>query len=53
MRAIGAIQALEAALKRPVLTANQVLLWDALRRLGRVELVREYGSVFSSRGLAN
>ena len=52
MRAIGAIRALEASLGRPVLTANQVLLWDALRRLDKVEPVRRYGSIFTSLGPA-
>jgi maleate isomerase len=33
LRAIGAIQALEESLRRPVLTANQVVLWAALGRL--------------------
>ncbi|MFD9519133.1 maleate cis-trans isomerase [Streptomyces sp. NPDC059979] len=34
LRAVGAIGALEATLGRPVLTANQVLLWAALRAAG-------------------
>jgi maleate isomerase len=33
-RAVGTIPALEADLRRPVLTANQVLLWGALRAAG-------------------
>src|SRR5262245_9030968 len=35
MRAVGAIQALETRLGRPVLTANQVLLWESLRRVDK------------------
>ena len=31
LRAIGAIDALERALSRPVMTANQAVLWAALR----------------------
>lgn len=46
MRSAGAIAALEAALGRPVITANQVLLWDGLRRIGNAGLVRGYGSIF-------
>jgi maleate isomerase len=46
MRSAGAIEALEERLKRPVIAANQVLLWDALRRIGSAGLVRGYGSIF-------
>lgn len=46
LRAIGAIQRLERKLRRPVLTANQVLLWQALRRLGVAERVARYGRVY-------
>ncbi len=46
LRAIGAILALEEALTRPVLTANQVLFWHALR-LARVdEPIVCYGQIF-------
>jgi maleate isomerase len=47
MRAVGAVRALEAQLGRPVLTANQVLLWEALQRFGRTETVSHYGSIFT------
>jgi maleate isomerase len=50
MRAIGAVRALEARLRRPVLTANQVLLCEALRRLGRADSVTRYGRIFSLDG---
>ncbi|MFL5563205.1 MAG: maleate cis-trans isomerase [Gemmatimonadaceae bacterium] len=50
MRAVGAVRALEARLGRPVLTANQVLLWEALRRSGRPAPIARYGSIFTSRG---
>ncbi len=40
MRAVGTIQALEEDLGRPVLTANQVAFWQALRLAGaRVQMV--------------
>lgn len=46
LRAIGAIRALEATLARPVLSANQVLFWHALR-LARVdEPIVRYGRIF-------
>lgn len=34
IRAIGIVAELEAALERPVITSNQVVIWDALRRIG-------------------
>lgn len=46
MRVVGAIEALEQRLGRPVLTANQVLLWSALRLVGHTRLVRRYGRIF-------
>ena len=49
MRAVGAIKALEARLRKPVLSANQVLLWDALRSVGQAGKVTNYGSIFTSR----
>jgi maleate cis-trans isomerase len=45
-RAIGAIAALEEDLGRPVLTANQVALWYALRQAGVREAVNGYSRVF-------
>lgn len=47
MRAVGAIEALEQRLGRPVLTANQVLLWAALRLAAQTRLVRGYGRIFN------
>jgi len=46
LRAIGVISALEKDLGRPVLTANQVALWYALRQAGVPATVNGYGSVF-------
>jgi maleate isomerase len=45
-RAIGAISALEQDLGRPVLTANQVSFWYALRQAGVRDAVKGYGRVF-------
>jgi maleate isomerase len=46
MRVAGAIEALEAQLDKPVISANQVLLWEALRRIGQTGRVQGYGSIF-------
>jgi maleate isomerase len=46
LRAVGTIAALEADLRRPVLTANQVLLWSALRAAGASLRVDHYGRIF-------
>lgn len=50
LRAVGAISALEARLRIPVLSANQVTLCEALRGIGRAESVTSYGSIFAKRG---
>jgi maleate isomerase len=48
LRAVGVIAALEADLGRPVITANQALLWAALRAAGAdASSVRGYGRLFS------
>ena len=46
VRAIGVIAALEDDLRRPVLTANQVSLWYALRVAGAEVSVDDYGQLF-------
>jgi maleate isomerase len=46
-RAAGAIAGLEDLLDRPVLTANQVLLWDLLRRADDAYQVTGYGRLFA------
>lgn len=46
-RAIGAIQALEEDLRRPVLTANQVAFWHALCLAGVCAPVEGYGQIFT------
>ena len=45
-RAIGIIKALEDALGRPVLTANQVAFWSALRLARRQTPIVNYGRIF-------
>ena len=47
LRAVGAIQALEQFLGRPVLTANQVVFWHALRVSGADDPVDGYGRIFA------
>lgn len=47
-RAVGAIAALEERLELPVVTANQALLWAALRAAGAdTDLVTSYGQLFT------
>jgi maleate isomerase len=46
IRAIGVIAALEEDLRRPILTANQVSLWHALRVAGAEVRVDGYGQLF-------
>ena len=49
-RAVGVIEALETDLGRPVLTANQMLLWAALAAAGaNPATVQGYGRIFSTR----
>lgn len=48
-RAVGTIAALEEHLHRPVVTANQALLWGALRAAGSTtSQVKGYGVVFDA-----
>ena len=46
MRAVGTIEALERKLGRPVLTANQIILWQALATIGEARRVAHYGRIF-------
>jgi maleate isomerase len=46
-RAIGTIKALEEDLARPVLTANQVAFWCALRMSGTRAPIVDYGQIFA------
>jgi maleate isomerase len=50
-RAIGVIQALEVDLGRPVLTANQVAFWHALRLSGSRLPIANYGRIFDHEAL--
>jgi maleate isomerase len=47
LRAVGAIRALEEDLGRPVLSANQVVFWRALRLAGVRAPVGGYGRLFA------
>jgi len=50
-RAVGIVDALETALGIPVLTANQVLLWESLHAVGSVGsavVVSGYGRLFAA-----
>jgi maleate cis-trans isomerase len=44
---------LEAAVGKPVLTANQVSVWEALRLAGRPALATGFGSLFAGAGQAS
>jgi maleate isomerase len=46
LRAIGTIRALEERLRKPVLSANQVLFWQALREIGAGIKASRYGTIF-------
>jgi maleate isomerase len=46
-RAAGAIEALEATIGRPVLTSNQVLLWQLLAGAGDSFVIEGYGRLFT------
>lgn len=46
-RAVGAIEALEAAIERPVLTSNQVLLWHLLADADDTFEINGYGRLFA------
>ena len=46
-RVAGAIEALEATIGRPVLTSNQVLLWQLLAGAGDSFVIEGYGRLFT------
>ena len=46
LRAVGAIEKLEATLGRPVITANQALLWQGMRTAGVPARAERYGRLF-------
>ncbi|MFD9961328.1 maleate cis-trans isomerase [Amycolatopsis sp. NPDC058986] len=48
MRTLGEINAVEARLGKPVLTANQVTVWEGLRLVGQAPLVRTLGALFQT-----
>jgi maleate isomerase len=48
LRAVGAIQALEETLSRPVLTANQVTFWAALKTAEGAPHVTQYGRLLKA-----
>ena len=47
LRSVGVIAALEEELERPVLTANQVLLWGMLQAVRSRVSPRGYGQLFT------
>jgi maleate cis-trans isomerase len=49
MRTLAEINTIESALHKPVLTANQVTVWEGLRLTGETKLVRSLGALFRRR----
>ena len=47
LRTIGTIRPLEEHLRKPVLSANQVLFWQALREIGAGRTASRYGTIFT------
>ena len=47
-RCVGIVDALEKALQRPVVTANQASLWRCLNHLGLASEVKGYGQLFEA-----
>lgn len=46
LRAVGAVEGLETSLRRPVITANQAMLWHGLRVAGAPARLDHYGRLF-------
>jgi maleate isomerase len=49
LRAVGAIDALETSLGRPVITANQAMLWKGLHLAGAPSDLKYYGQLFRAK----
>jgi maleate cis-trans isomerase len=52
MHTLGVLNAIEERLGKPVLTANQVTIWEGLRLAGEVPQTAELGALFRTNGLA-
>ena len=50
MDTLEIVDDLEAAIGKPVLTANQVMVWKGLDLVGPVPSLPSLGSLFSARG---
>ena len=50
MHTLEIVDDLEAAIGKPVLTANQVTVWNGLDLVGPVPSLPSLGSLFSARG---
>jgi maleate cis-trans isomerase len=46
-RAVAAIEPLKASIRRPVVTSNQVLLWNLLARVGASFKINGFGQLFA------
>jgi maleate cis-trans isomerase len=52
LHSVAWLEELEAAIGKPVLTANQVTFWEALRLAGRLEPQAGLGTLFRSQPAA-
>ncbi len=50
LRTAGVVESLERALGKPVVTSNQALAWDALRRAGDMRIVQGRGRLLREEG---
>jgi maleate cis-trans isomerase len=51
MHTLEVLPRLEAALGKPVLTANQVTIWEGLRLAGRTPISSSLGALFAERSV--
>ena len=45
--ALSIIDKLEKKLKKPVLSSNQVLIWDTLQSIGKNQSIKGFGKLFN------
>ena len=45
--ALSIIDKLEKKLKKPVLSSNQVLIWDTLQSIGKTQSIKGFGKLFN------
>ena len=45
--ALSIIDKLEKKLNKPVLSSNQVLIWDTLQSIGKTQSIKGFGKLFN------